>query len=376
MALLIRKKPRMGRAEVTAVPEAVLKSNARSRLSLGVFYLILIPLLAVVLVAGIRIGSTTISWGTLLSVLQTKLLPHAWAPVTSVSRADEVIVWLIRVPRVVVAFFVGAGLAAAGVIMQALFRNPLAEPGIVGAGAGAVLGGVIALVAGWSARSVITLPLLAMLGALLALALVYLMATRGGVTPVSTLLLAGVAVSALLGAVSTLLLSLNIVNWQIAQDIVFWMMGGLDARTWTHVWLCAPFVLLGLVAALVQTRDLDLLQLGEETAASLGVDIESSKRMLTLTAAILTGAAVAVAGMIGFVGLLVPHAVRLILGPANRSLLLASAVTGGAFLVLCDILARTIHPPNEIRLGIVTALFGGPLFIFLLLRQYRGGSGQ
>jgi iron complex transport system permease protein len=223
---------------------------------------------------------------------------------------------------------------------------------------------------------VITLPLLAMLGALLALALVYLMATRGGVTPVSTLLLAGVAVSALLGAVSTLLLSLNIVNWQIAQDIVFWMMGGLDARTWTHVWLCAPFVLLGLVAALVQTRDLDLLQLGEETAASLGVDIEPSKRMLTLTAAILTGAAVAVAGMIGFVGLLVPHAVRLILGPANRSLLLASAVTGGAFLVLCDILARTIHPPNEIRLGIVTALFGGPLFIFLLLRQYRGGSSQ
>jgi len=205
----------------------------------------------------------------------------------------------------------------------------------------------------------------------LALLLVYAMATRGGVTPVATLLLAGVAATALLGAVSSLLLSLNIVNWQIAQDIVFWMMGGLDARTWTHVWLCAPFVVVGIVAAIIQTRDLDLLQLGEETAASFGVDVESSKRLLTLTAAILTGAAVAVAGMIAFVGLLIPHAVRLILGPANRALLVASAVAGGAFLVLCDILARTLHPPTEIRLGIVTSLFGGPLFIFLLLRQYR-----
>jgi iron complex transport system permease protein len=164
----------------------------------------------------------------------------------------------------------------------------------------------------------------------------------------------------------------NIVNWQIAQEIVFWMMGGLDSRTWTHVWLCAPFVLLGIAASLLQTRDLDLLQLGEETAASFGVDVESSKRMLTLTAAILTGAAVAVAGLISFVGLLVPHAVRLILGPSNRTLLPASALTGGAFLVLCDLLARTIHPPTEIRLGIVTALCGGPLFIYLLLRQYRG----
>jgi iron complex transport system permease protein len=287
-----------------------------------------------------------------------------------------VIVWLIRIPRVVVAFFVGAGLAAAGVVMQGLFRNPLAEPGIVGAGAGAVLGGVISFVAGWSAKSVITLPVMAMLGALLSLVLVYAMATRGGVTPVATLLLSGVAASALLGAASSLLLSLNIVNWQIAQDIVFWMMGGLDARTWTHVWLCAPFVLVGIIAAMVQTRELDLLQLGEETAASFGVNVESSKRMLTLTAAILTGAAVAVAGLIGFVGLLVPHGVRLILGPANRALLLASAVTGGAFLVLCDICARTLHPPTELRLGIVTSLLGGPLFIFLLLRQYRGGAAE
>lgn len=348
----------------------------RPRFSAALFYAILLPLLLVILLAGVGIGSTSIAWSNIIRVVALKVLPSSWTASLSVSRADEVIVWLIRIPRVVVAFFVGAGLAAAGVVMQGLFRNPLAEPGIVGAGAGAVLGGVISFVAGWSAKSVITLPVMAMLGALLSLVLVYAMATRGGVTPVATLLLSGVAASALLGAASSLLLSLNIVNWQIAQDIVFWMMGGLDARTWTHVWLCAPFVLVGIIAALVQTRELDLLQLGEETAASFGVNVESSKRMLTLTAAILTGAAVAVAGLIGFVGLLVPHGVRLILGPANRALLLASAVTGGAFLVLCDICARTLHPPTELRLGIVTSLLGGPLFIFLLLRQYRGGAAE
>ena len=348
----------------------------RPRFSAALFYAILLPLLFVILLAGVGIGSTSIAWSNIIRVVALKLLPSSWTASLSVSRADEVIVWLIRIPRVVVAFFVGAGLAAAGVVMQGLFRNPLAEPGIVGAGAGAVLGGVISFVAGWSAKSVITLPVMAMLGALLSLVLVYAMATRGGVTPVATLLLSGVAASALLGAASSLLLSLNIVNWQIAQDIVFWMMGGLDARTWTHVWLCAPFVLVGIIAAMVQTRELDLLQLGEETAASFGVNVESSKRMLTLTAAILTGAAVAVAGLIGFVGLLVPHGVRLILGPANRALLLASAVTGGAFLVLCDICARTLHPPTELRLGIVTSLLGGPLFIFLLLRQYRGGAAE
>jgi len=345
---------------------------SRSRLRLGIFYGFILPVLFLAFLAGVGIGSTSISWPIILRVVEIKLLPHAWTSAIPISKADQVIVWLIRVPRVVVAFFVGAALASAGVIMQALFRNPLAEPGLVGAGAGAVLGGVISFVFGWSATSVLSLPLLAMLGALLALALVYTMATRGGVTPVSTLLLSGVATAALLGAISSLLLSVSIVNWQIAQDIVFWMMGGLDARTWTHVWLCAPFVILGLAASLLQTRDLDLLQLGEETAASFGVDVESSKRMLTLTAAILTGAAVAVAGLVGFVGLVVPHAVRLVLGPSNRSLLPASAITGGAFLILCDLVARTIHPPTEVRLGIVTALLGGPVFIFLLLRQYRG----
>jgi len=339
-------------------------------------YAILIPLFTVSVLTAIGTGSTYIGWPVILRVAAAKLLPAGWIATAGVTRADTVIVWLIRVPRVIVAGFVGMGLAAAGAVMQALFRNPLAEPALVGTGSGAVLGAVTAFVTGWSVRSVVSVPLAAMAGAFLALIVVYAIATRGGVTPLGTLLLAGIAVTSLLAAVSSLLLSINIVNWQIAQEIVFWTMGGLDARSWTHVWLCAPFVVLGMLAAIIQARDLDLLQQGEESAAALGLDIEGSKRVLALTAAMLTGACVAVAGMIGFVGLVIPHAVRLVLGPANRRLLPACGLTGATFLILCDLAARTIHPPVEIRLGVITALLGGPIFIALLMRRYRDVSAS
>jgi len=347
----------------------------RRRIRIGTFYAVLIPVLLASVIAAIAIGSTTVDWHIILKVLAVKLLPHGWASY-QVRESDSVVVWLIRVPRVVVAGLVGMALASAGALMQGLFRNPLAEPGLVGSGAGAVLGAVVAFVMGWTTSSVISLPLAAMIGAFAALVIVYVMATRGGETPVATLLLAGIAVTSLLTAISSLLLSLNIVNWQVAQEIVFWMMGGLDARSWSHVWLCGPFILLGIAASLFQTRDLDLIQQGEDTAASFGVDVESSKRLLALTAAILTGAAVAVAGMIAFVGLVVPHAARILLGPSNRSLIPASALAGATFLILCDLTARTIHPPVEIRLGVVTSLIGGPLFIALLIRHPWGASAS
>jgi iron complex transport system permease protein len=294
-----------------------------------------------------------------------------WISADDVSRADQVIIWLIRVPRTVVAAFVGAGLAMAGALMQGLFRNPLAEPNIVGVGSGAVLGAVIVFVSGLALRSAIALPLAAFAGALVALATIYTIATRGGVTPISTLLLSGIALAALLGAISSLLISLSIVNWQVAQEIVFWMMGGLDSRTWTHVWISAPFILLSMFLSLYYARDLDLLMQGEETAAALGVEVESSKRAIIVTAALLTGSCVAVAGAVGFVGLIVPHVVRLFVGPSHRSLLPASCLAGAAFLIFCDLLARTLHPPTEIRLGIITAAFGAPFFLFLLVRKFQ-----
>jgi iron complex transport system permease protein len=327
----------------------------------GLFYAVVVPLLLVALVAGVVVGSTYLDWRVVMRSL-------VGAPV---ERADEAIVWVIRLPRVLVAGIVGAGLATAGAMMQSLFRNPLAEPSLTGVGPGAVLGAVIVFVTGWGASSVVALPLASMAAALLALLLVYTIATRAGSTPITSLLLTGIAVGSLLTALSSLLISLNIVTWQVAQEIVFWMMGGLDSRTWAHVWLSAPFVLVGFCAAMLQARTLDLLLLGEETAQSLGVEIEPAKRLVAVTSALLTGASVAVAGLIGFVGLLVPHAVRLLLGPGHRTLLPASALTGAAFVMLCDLAARTVRPPAEVRLGVVTALCGAPLFLLLLMRRLR-----
>jgi iron complex transport system permease protein len=351
-------------------------TTSRNRLRVGVYYGVLLPALAASAILAVTVGSTPLAWQTILQVCAVKLFPHNWLQASgfefaNVTATDQLVVWIIRIPRVLVAAAVGAGLATSGTIMQGLFRNPLADPGLMGIGSGAAFGGVLAFITGWAAKSVLPLPLFAMFGALAALGLVYALATRGGVTPMSTLLLAGVATGAFISAATSLLLTLNIANWQIAQEILFWMMGGLDARTWAHFWICAPFVALGLTAGMLQARELDLMMQGEETAASFGVDVESAKRVLAVTVAILTGAAVAVAGMVGFVGLLVPHAVRLLLGPSHRTLLPASAVGGALFLILCDLVARTIHPPLEIRLGVITALCGGPFFLALLLRHYR-----
>jgi cobalamin transport system permease protein len=344
------------------------------RLSPALFHAVVSLVLVIAALAGVMVGSTALPWQTVVHVVAIKLMPASWIDPSVVSNADITIVWLMRLPRVLVAAVVGAGLSTAGVLMQGLFRNPLAEPSLTGVGPGAVLGAVTMFVTGWSATSLAALPIAAMLLAFAALLLVYGIATRDGVAPVPTLLLAGIAVGAFLTAVSSLLLSLNIVTWQVAQDIVFWMMGGLDSRTWAHVWLSAPFVAIGIVTAFFQHRTLDLLLLGEENAAALGVDVEAAKRVVLMTSALLTGASVAAAGLIGFVGLVVPHAVRLLLGPAHRTLLPATAIAGGAFLIVCDLVARTVRPPAEIRLGVVTALCGAPFFLFLLLRQLRAAA--
>lgn len=326
-------------------------------------------LLALLMTAAVLTGPTNLALPTVLRVLMAKILPDGFIDTAGLSPAHFVVVWDLRVPRAVVGALVGASLAAAGAVLQALFRNPLAEPGLTGASAGAVLGAVLAFALGWSAAHPVALPVAAMLGSLSALLAVYALAARGGVAPVTTLLLAGVAVSSLLSAGAGLVLSLQINNWQIAHEIVFWTMGGLEARTWTHVWLCAPFAACGLAFSRLYASELDLMQQGEETAASLGVEVERVKRLLIACSAVMTGAAVSVAGVIGFVGLVAPHAMRLLLGPVHRILLPASALAGAILLLACDLLARTWRPPVEIRLGVVTALIGGPLFLYLLMRR-------
>ena len=328
-------------------------------------------LLVTAAVAGVSIGSTRIPWEVAVRAIAAKVLPDGWIDLASVSEADEVIVWLIRMPRVVVAGVAGAALGVAGTQLQGVFRNPLAEPSVIGVSQGAALGAVIAFITALTTRSALWLPLAAFVGALLALGTVYLIATSEGRTPVATLLLAGIALGAMIVACSSLLISLSFVNWEVAAQIVFWMMGGLDSRTWTHVWISLPFVALGVTVSLWYARDLDLFLMGEETSASLGVEVETVRRAILTNAALLTGAAVAVSGVVGFVGLIVPHAMRLVLGPSHRKLLPASVLAGALFMIACDLLARTIHPPGEIRLGIVTAAFGAPFFLYLLRRKRK-----
>ena len=342
----------------------------------SIYFLTTAIVLGAAFILGVAVGSSTIAPATVARVLASHLTPAGWVDLSGVTEAEQVIVWLVRTPRVLVAALVGAALAIAGVQMQGLFRNALASPDIIGSSAGGALGAVIALVSGLAMRSLFYLPIFSFAGALIALFLVYSIATRRGRTPIVTLLLAGVALNALIGAATSFLISMQWVRFEVAQEILFWLMGGLDSRTWDHVWIVLPCVAAGLTIALVYSRDLDVLLLGEEAALAVGADVEKIKRVIITSAALLTGGAVAVSGTIGFVGLVVPHIVRLIIGPKHRILLPAAALTGAAFLILTDIVARTLLRPEEIRLGIVTAVFGAPFFLYLLLRQQKSiGDG-
>jgi iron complex transport system permease protein len=336
-----------------------------------IYFIVIAALLLGSIVIAIAVGSVSIAPAVVLRVLLSHVLPNGWVDTSGISDSQFAVVWFIRTPRVLVAALVGAALSISGVQMQGLFKNPLASPDIVGTSAGGALGAVIAIVSGMAARSTLYLPVCSFVGAFIALFTVYFISTRHGRTPIATLLLAGVALSALISATTSFLLTMSWVRFDVAQEIIFWMLGGLDNRNWTHFWLALPCVILGALISLFYTRELDLLMMGEETAQSLGVEVEHVKRVALTCAALLTGTAVAVSGVVGFVGLVVPHIVRLIIGPAHRQLIPASALTGACFLVLADLLARTINPPQEFRLGIITAAFGAPFFLYLLLRHRR-----
>lgn len=332
-------------------------------------FIALLLLLIIAIILGISIGSTTIAPTHVAQIIASKILPTSFVAADRLNEIEVTVVWLIRTPRVIVAAFVGAALAISGAQMQGLFKNPIASPDIVGTSAGASFGAVVAIALGLAARSLFYLPLFAFLGALASLFAVYTIATQRGRTPVATLLLSGMALTALIGAATSFVISLKFVSYQIAQEIIFWLMGGLDNRTWSHVFLIAPCVIVGILIALVYMRELDLMLLGEEAAASLGVEVEHTKRIVLTSAALMTGAAVAVSGIVGFVGLIIPHIVRLLIGPAHRRLIPASALLGAAFLILADLLARTLTSPEEIRLGIVTAAFGAPFFLYLIVKR-------
>lgn len=321
-------------------------------------------------VAGIQFGSISIPLGHVVGIFARAFgadVKEVWRP------WEATVVLDVRLPRIVVAAAVGAGLAVCGAALQGLFRNPLADPGVLGVSPGASLGAVLALHVGAAMRSVWALPVCAFIGATVSVFVVYGIATRRGRATVGALLLAGIAVGTLNAALTSFVISVALANYQIGRQMIFWLMGGLDGRTWDHARIVVPGTLLGAAVIVAHARDLDALLLGETHAASVGVDVPRVRRTLLFATALVTGLAVAVSGAISFVGLIIPHILRLLLGPRHTLLLPLSLVVGAGFLMAADVLARTLIAPEEVRLGIITAAIGAPFFLYLLTR--RNGEG-
>ena len=282
------------------------------------------------------------------------------------------VVWDIRIPRVLLAIVVGAALGCAGAAMQGSFANPLAEPGIIGVSSGAALGAVIAIVAGLAVLDTWNVAAAAFVGGLITVAVVYFASRSDGRTEVVTLILTGVALNALTGAVIGLITYLS--DDAELRSITFWTLGSVAGATWPKVLVVMPIAIIGVVVACLQAHRLDLLALGERSARHLGVDVEQLRVLMLFVIALLTASAVAVSGIILFVGLVMPHIVRMIAGPAHRTLLPASALAGALALVVADTIARTVIAPAEIPLGVLTALVGAPFFLWLL-RRTRARQG-
>lgn len=333
----------------------------------------LASILGLLMVAGVGFGETSIAWGQVVRSL-LKALGLGGGPTDEVAYA---IVVKLRLPQVLCGALVGGALAVAGTLLQGLFRNPLAAPSLVGVTAGGAFGAVLAYHVGLAATFFMAVPVSAFVGALAVTLVVYVLSTRGGETHIPTLLLTGIAFTALMGAATSAVIALSLRSWAVAREIIFWTLGGLEDRRWEHVLMVLPAVLAGAGGGLLYARELNILALGEREAASLGVETAVVKRNVLAMAALATGAAVAAAGVIGFVGLVVPHLLRLLVGPDHRRLLPVSFLGGASFVVGMDILHRTLvrgllNVP-ELRLGVLTGLVGAPFFIYLLIKQGIGG---
>jgi len=331
--------------------------------------LLLALLLLVVLVLAVAIGRVSIPAGEVVDIILSRVRALITFQPAPMNTSNEIIVWNLRLPRALLAAAVGACLALAGGMMQGLLRNPMADPYVLGVSAGASVGGALAFIItgtwGWRFGVALT-PILAFFGAIAAVLMVYSLARVGGRVPIMNLLLAGIALNTVLSAVLSLLIYFT--NKEL-QALIYWLMGSFTGRGWTQVAIIIPHLLLGLAFSVYLARDLNALSMGEDAAATLGVDVEKTKHLLLLASTALTAGAVSVSGIIGFVGLLVPHISRLLFGPDHRLLLPASALLGGIFLVGADLLARTLITTGELPVGIITSLCGGPFFLYLLRRN-------
>ncbi len=339
---------------------------------------VLFMLLVFSTIAAMVWGAVEIAWRDIFVILANTLPFYESVAGTEITQVYRDILLQIRVPRVILAAAVGSSLAVSGAVFQGLFRNPMADPYVIGISSGAALGAVFAMLGGFSLAlgGFGAVPLFAFAGGISTMMLVYSMARVGRAVPVMTLLLAGIAVSAFLSALVSLFTYFAGENLHM---VVFWMMGGLGGATWQQVQVMVPYALAGYICVSFFSRELNAMLLGEETASNLGVNTEQVKKILLVGASLLVAAAVSTSGIIGFVGLVVPHFVRLVAGPDHRFLIPASALLGGSLLIATDTLARIVIAPSELPVGIITALIGAPMFIYLLKKRrklrYFGGGG-
>ena len=340
------------------------QSGVTARLAIGCSILVLL-ILAAALVS-LSLGPVNIPFSHVAAIA----LSFLGLDLAEVGRTEQLVIEQIRLPRIVVGASVGAALGVAGATMQGLFRNPMADPGIIGVSAGGAVGAVVAIATGMTGLFFLALPAFAFVGAMASTFLVYGIAAVGGRFSMATLLLAGVAVNAFLGAVvSAIIIALP--DNAALREILFWLAGGLDSRSWEHVRISTPLIFGGTAVILLMSRDLNLLMLGDDEARSMGVRVGVARPIILAAAALATGAAVAVSGTIAFVGLVTPHILRLMLGPDHRVLIPMSAAGGAIFVIVADTVARTIIQPAEFRVGVLTAFVGAPFFIFLLIRNKR-----
>ena len=340
------------------------QSSVTARLAVGSSFLLALVLAAALV--SLSLGPVNIPASHVASIVLS-LLGLDFA---DFSRTEQLVIEQIRLPRIVVGASVGMALGVAGATMQGLFRNPMADPGIIGVSAGGAVGAVVAIATGMAGLFFLALPTFAFVGAMAATFLVYGIAAVGGRFSMATLLLAGVAVNAFLGAVVSAVIILLPDN-DALREILFWLAGGLDSRSWEHVRISAPLILGGFAVIVLMARDLNLLMMGDDEARSMGVRVGLARPTLLAAAALATGAAVAVSGTIAFVGLVTPHVIRLVLGPDHRVLVPMSAAGGAVFVIVADTVARTIVQPAEFRVGVLTAFVGAPFFILLLIKNKR-----
>ena len=327
-------------------------------------------LLLTLLAGGVFISLTQGSWDVSNSRIWDIILSRfGIMSDLNISPVEIAIIWDGRLPRVLTAALVGFSLAVAGAVMQGIFKNPMASPGVIGISSGAALGAVLAIYLGLTAIFPQALPLMAIIGALLTLMTVYMIATSAGRTSIATLLLAGIALNLILGAVTSFVITLSTKEFDVGRVIVTWLMGDLNNRLWFHVEIVALTTLSALVMIFSFIRELNILMLGEEGAANLGVAVGRVRNILLLAASIMTGGAIAVAGVIGFVGLVAPHMVRAVIGPDNRRLIPLAGLLGAVFLVYADLFVR-LYIPVDLKVGVLTSLLGGPFFIWQIIR-YR-----